>query len=254
MENVTKKCPGCGASINFDPSLETAVCCYCDSKVYVLQTPVESETFAPFIDYTPPVKRRMSKLGKGILITLAAVGFIFTSIFVLIIIYAIMTETTEFDMIAYSDNPVHGTYVRVPDAKETHSFAPGEAFMFDEFEITIGDGYEWRVVEMMSESRLNGLDALRVPVTITNKSDETRGVWDLSFSYIVYGPEGISVSFSTVASVFWDDDNIASAENMRSGATVSDKYIHFMYDGDGYYYITFNTWNETWEVKIYIEK
>ena len=250
MENVTKKCPGCGASIGLDTSLETAVCCYCDSTVYVLRTPMESETFSPVIVYSPPMKRRMSTPSKVILITLAAIGFIF----LLIIAYTIIIEPAEFDGFALSDNPAHGILIRNPEAKTTHSFSPGEAFIFDDFEITIGDNYEWRIVKRLVESRLNGMDALRIPVTITNLSEETRAVWDLRHSYTVYGSEGIEVFFSTVASIFRDDDNIATAENMRGGATVSDKYIHFMYDGDGYYYITFSTWNEAWEVRIFIEK
>jgi len=248
MSDITKKCPNCGATIDFDSSLETAICCYCDSKVYVKQTPPGSDTFSPVFAVSSH-KKRMSGLAKVLLIIFASIGFLGIAIFIIGIIIE-ENKYNDFD-------PVHGIVVpgintRDPD-KEIQTFSPGDLFVFDDFEIVIGDNYEWRVVEYRDgESPLHGLDALRVPVTITNIGDETN-----RFDYLsiyVYCPHDVSIRNSTVTSLFRDDNNIATIESMRSGATVSDKYIHFLYDVDGYYLISFETWNKAWEVRIYIEK
>jgi len=227
---VKKKCPNCDASIDFEATQETAVCCYCDSTVYVRQI----------------AKRRKSGLGKALLITFACLG-VFVAIGIAILIYI---EENKYTM--FGGNPAHGMHVRDPEKKETQTFNIGESFVFDEFEVTIGDGYDWRVVDYDERSTINGLDVIRVPVTITNLSEETRKF--NVYSIKVYGPANISVNYSGLMVHFYDDGNIDRAGSMRSGATVDDKFIHFFYDGDGYYHVSFETWNKAWEVRMYIEK
>jgi len=212
--------------------------------VYVKQTPPESDTFSPVLSASPH-KKRMSNLVKGLLITFASIGLLG----IVILIVGIVIEENMYTMF---NNPAHGIHVRNPEEKETQTFNIGETFIFDEFEVTIGDGYDWRVVDYDERSTINGLDVIRIPVTITNVSEETRkfNVYNIK----VYCPCDISVNFSGLMVHFYDDDNIDRAGSMRSGATVSDKYIHFFYDGDGYYHVSFETWNKAWEVRIFIEK
>jgi len=256
LGNVAKKCPNCGAGIELEETQEIAVCCYCDSKVYVKQTPPESDTFSPYMyPYMYPAysaypaypgKRRKSGLGRALLITFACLG-VFVAIGIAILIYIEENQYTLF-----GGNPAHGYERRGMDDKETLTFSPGEMFIFDEFEVVIGDTYDWRVVDYDERSTINGLDVIRVPITFTNISDETRRFDRHRIK--VYGVEGISVHFSGLSVHFYDDGNIDSAGSLRSGATVDDKYIHFFYDGDGYYHISFETWNKAWEVGMYIEK
>ena len=239
MELVTKKCPNCGASVDFDCDLETAQCCYCDSMVFVKQTPKESDTFTPCSENIPPKKRGMSCLLKIVLTIFALIGLFFLVFIIFVIVDVVKDESGSSS--AGSIN-VNVNRTRAPDADETYQYTPGETFIFDNFEITIFDSIIWH------ESTE---DTVKVPITLTNLSEETR-----RFSWhnmTIYATAGLSV-YSPFS--FDHKDDIAhQLREMRGGATSSDMYIYVPYDNDGNYFISFNTYDEaTREVKIYISR
>jgi len=239
LELVTKKCPNCGASVDFDSDLETAQCCYCDSMVFVKQTPKESDTFTPCTGNIPPKKKGMSCLLKIVLFIFAIIGLFFLAFIIFVIVDVVNEESNSGSggSISISTNST-----RAPDADETYEYTPGEMFIFDGFEITIFDSIIWH------ESTK---DTIKVPITLTNLSEETR-----RFSWhtmTTYGATGLTVR--SPFSFDHKDDIAHNLRDMRGGATSSDMFIYIPYDGDGEYYISFNTYNEaTREVKLHIRR
>ena len=111
----------------------------------------------------------------------------------------------------------------------------GSTFEFDDLEITIGnaDDIGWDEVNNSYNDHY-GEDVVRLPVTITNKKDETHG---LNFLYVdVYGPDGNKLD--SVGSSTYDNDYTDSWQ-MRPGAT-KETNMHFLYNGDGEYVIEFD--------------
>ena len=246
MKLVTKKCPNCGASLDFDSALETAVCCYCDSVVVIKKTPKKSDTF---IQYIPPKKRTKPGWLKAILFFLVMVLVAFGVLFLVIFIIVLNSEDYDSDS-SSSTVSVNVTPTRAPDAEETFVYDPGEAFVFDNYEITISGNMIWLESESSDEDDPDFSEyTIKLPITLTNLSDETRM---FSWSTMnIYGSSGLALrrAFS-----FQHDDSIEFfLSDMRGGATSSDMYLYFPYDGDGYYYISFSKWEEaTREVKIHI--
>ena len=251
--NLTSECPNCGASVDFNPATETTECSYCLTTLYILKTPEKKQESSTYTLSMHPVLRGLSKLAKVVIVILASVGTIFVILAVVFIVQTLTTAEPEYSDI-FSDDPIHYyDWIYDPKSMDVHIVNPGEAFEFDGFQITVGGDYEWRVVESYDErSAINGLDALRVPLTVTNISDETQKLE--FFRSRVYGSEGRVVHSQLLSGCFEDDGNIGSVVDIRSGATIAGKYIHFMYDGDGYYIVAFQTWNESWEVKLNIQK
>lgn len=260
MEYIIRNCPNCGATIDIDSNQESMRCNYCNSIVYNKQALSENEgaprhfNHAHYNAPVQPAKRPMSKLAMGILIALASVGVLF-------IVLMIVANVVDWDAIENNvvieeiEYPARGPFARDVESRETHTLSPGEAFTFDDFEVIIGEAYEWRIVEHFSDqSPIHGLDAIRVPITVINLSEESRSFNNSNAIFRVYGPAGMCVSSSTVTTLFREDYNIFEAPSVRSGVTISDRYIHFLYDGDGYYHITFSMWNEAWEVEMFIER
>jgi hypothetical protein len=88
-----------------------------------------------------------------------------------------------------------------------------------------------------------------VPVTRTNNGGETRSF--PAFILELYGATGLQLS--RILNARYDDSIFHQGNNMPVGATESDIYIYFPYDGEGDYFISFNMLNiPTIEVKINI--
>ena len=247
MEFITEKCHNCGAPISFDSNSEAVVCSFCNSTIFVKQTQPESVPVMPVPAASPKKKSGLSRFLKVMLIILAIIGALF--------IAAIIYSVYFYDPLSQiQSTPSTFVSTRTSDSDETYLYDPGDTFIFDEFEITIGDSVEWIVLEHHDEeSPLHGADAVRIPITFTNLSDETRRF--SLFALTIYGAEGVGLP--NISSILWRDEWMyaGSAGDMRSGATISDRYLYFLYDGDGYYYISFSIWSEaTREVKIYVSR
>jgi len=242
LKLVTKKCPNCGANLDFNSALETAVCCYCDSVVVIKKTPKKSDVF---IQYVPSQKRTMPRFLKALIFFLSMVGLLF----IVIIIIVVSSEDFNSDTSSPTGSEIVQT-TRAPDAEETYVYEPGETFVFDNFEITISGNTILLESENSDDEDTDISEYIvKLPITLTNLDDETRRFnWS---TMDIYGTSGVALrrSFS-----FQHDDNIEFfLRDMRAGATTSDMYLYFPYDGDGYYYISFSTWVEaTREVKIHI--
>ena len=247
MEFIKENCHNCGAPISFDSNSEAVVCSFCNSTILVKQTQPENVPVMPYHVALPKKKSGLSRFLKVILIILAVIG----ALFIAVIIYSV-NFYDPLDQIQYT--PSTYTSTRTTDSDEIYLYKPGDTFIFDDFEISIGDNVEWVVIEHYDEeSPLHGADAVRVPIIFTNLSDETRRF--SLFALTVYGAEGVGLP--NISNILWRDEwmDAAAAPDMRSGATISDRYLHFLYDGDGYYYISFDIWSEaTREVEIYITR
>jgi hypothetical protein len=227
LDLITKKCPNCGAGIDSDPTLETAVCLYCDSIVQIERTPVDSDTF---MLYTSPQKK-LSTPAKIVLIVLAIIGSLFLAlVLILIVDYELQDNASS------------------PNSAFQHSV--NSKFIFNDWEITIGDTAEWLKGELSEEDHPNSQTYMvRVPVTLTNKGDETRSF--AAFTMEIYGATGLQLS--RILNTHYDDSIFHQGNNMPAGTTESNIYIYFPYDGEGDYFISFNMLNvPTSEVKINI--
>ena len=229
MEFITKKCPNCGASIDSDPSLETAVCLYCDSIVQVEQTPVDSDTF---VLYTPP-RKKLSVPAQTILIILTVIGSLFLT-FILISIVALSVYN----------------YSSTPDPNSVFEHKANSKFIYYDWELTVGDTVEWLKGELSEEEHPKSQTYMvRVPLTITNKGDEPRSF--AAFSVNIYGASGLQLN--RLLNRNYDDSIYKKGNNMPVGATESNIYIYFPYDGEGDYIISFKDLNiPTEEVRINI--
>ena len=227
MELIAKKCPNCGASIDTDPALETTKCLYCNTIVQVERTPADSDTF---IIYTAPQKK-LSTTAKIVLIVLAIIGSLILA-FVLFLIagYSIQNNAAN------------------PNSVFEHRV--NSKFIFYDWEITIGDTVEWLKGELSEEDHPNSQTYMvRVPVKLTNKGDETRSF--AAFTVEIYGATGMQLS--RVLNMHYGDSIYSQGNDIPVGATASNIYIYFPYDGEGDYFISFTMLNvPTREIKISI--
>jgi hypothetical protein len=122
----------------------------------------------------------------------------------------------------------------------------GEAFEFDDLEITFGTQLSWDDVENRF-SEYDGATVFRLPITITNRSDETHGL--NMFSYTQFGPNGAQLE--PISSFF--DNDVDWSGDMLSGDT-QEAYMHFLFDGNGDYKIEFNNSSERLIVKFYVQQ
>lgn len=116
-------------------------------------------------------------------------------------------------------------------------------FEFDGLSITFGSGFTTAVLENQF-SDLNGSTVLVLPMSITNNSDETKGL--NMFYYKAFGPSGTQLD--DVSSYFMDDD-VAWMGELRPGAS-AETLMHVLYEADGDYFISFDSFAEQIEVKL----
>ena len=113
--------------------------------------------------------------------------------------------------------------------KTKTKFELEETFMFDDLELRFSSDYSFTKVENQY-SEYHEMDTVRLPVTVTNKDDETNG---LNYFYITaYGPDGLEAK--DVDAFF--DDSILYSSNVLPGATYTTN-LYFLYKGNGKYTI-----------------
>jgi len=111
-------------------------------------------------------------------------------------------------------------------------FAFGETFEVRDFEITIHEDVQWKLVDNYW-SVFDGRYIMAFPTTVTNNGDSTNNLSSLHVRF--YGPDGDALSRVTFAT---DDDDIVPIM-IDPGATMQG-YIHVLYDGAGEYAIEFS--------------
>jgi len=115
----------------------------------------------------------------------------------------------------------------------------GSTFEFDGssglIEIHFGTDITWKTIDN-EYSDNNGATIFGIPMTVTNKSDETGGL--NPFDFTVFGSKGTTLD--SVGSEF--DDNITWMGDLRPGASQSG-VLYILYDGDGEYAIEFGTFS-----------
>ena len=129
---------------------------------------------------------------------------------------------------------------------EDGSLTLGSTFEFDDLEITIGTDITWLEVDNEFSDN-HGETVFRLPITVTNLSDETNGF--NMFFMTRFGSNGTQLDS---ISAFFDND-IDWAGEMRSGATM-EAYMHILYDGDGEYALEFNDWSDRIEVVFQVQQ
>ena len=120
-------------------------------------------------------------------------------------------------------------------------------FEFNDLELTVGSDYEITTVNK-SYSSYNGKEVVKLPITVKNLSDEDNHL--NMFYYTVIGPNEEKVS--TTVSIYFDDA-CDYAGDLESGESY-DKYLYFIYDGDGEYTIKFDNYTDKKTIKFKIEK
>ena len=116
-------------------------------------------------------------------------------------------------------------------------FELGETFEFDGLEITIEDNIHFgRINDNWSDN--HGDYYFSLPVTITNISDNTRGL--NMFSYGFFAPDGTTIS--DISILFMDDNDVAWAGDIQPGATLN-SYMHILHVEDGEHIIEFEYFN-----------
>ncbi len=116
-------------------------------------------------------------------------------------------------------------------------------FEFDGLTITFGSDVQAATLENQF-SDLDGTTVAAIPISVTNNSDETKGL--NMFYYKAFGPSGTELD--DVSSYFMEAD-IAFAGDARPGATI-EATLDIPYEGSGDYYIAFDNFKEKIEVKL----
>lgn len=116
-------------------------------------------------------------------------------------------------------------------------------FEFDGFTITLGSGIQTATLENQFSDK-DGATVIAIPISVTNNSDETKGL--NMFYYKAFGPNGTQLD--DVSSYFMETD-IAFAGDARPGATI-EAMLDIPYEDNGDYYISFDNFKEKIEVKL----
>ncbi|WP_139652933.1 hypothetical protein [Raoultibacter phocaeensis] len=117
-------------------------------------------------------------------------------------------------------------------------------FEFDGLTITLGSGIQTATLENQFSDH-DGATVIAIPISVTNNSDETKGL--NMFYYKAFGPSGTQLED---VSSFFSDSNIGFAGDARPGATI-ESTMHVLYEDNGDYFIVFdNLIKDKVEVKL----
>jgi hypothetical protein len=122
----------------------------------------------------------------------------------------------------------------------------GSTFEFDGLEITIGESGTWSTLDNQFNEH-NGKDVLLLPVTIKNTKSDSHGL--NMFQHKTFGSTGTELD--NLFAYF--ENNIDSIGELRSGAEATGD-LCILYDGDGDYYLEFDSLWDKIEVKLPISK
>lgn len=145
-----------------------------------------------------------------------------------------------------NNNQTQNKTEKKDDVSTEPEIVVNKPFVFDDLEITISSDISFDKVDNRYSDH-NGQDVVKVPITVKNLKNETHNL--NMFYYDVYGSLGTEIE--TVGSYF--DEDINTAGGLRNGASYT-KYMYFLYDGDGDYYIEFDDWSEKLELKLTVNK
>ena len=123
----------------------------------------------------------------------------------------------------------------------------GSTFSFDGFEITLYDTIEWDVLSNQFSDK-DGSDVFLIPFHVKNNTEETGMLNPFYVKY--FGSTGVSIDD---ISTYFDGSFGFSSDELRPGAEYDSKFA-LLYDGDGDYYIEFESFSEHLEVKIPVTK
>ena len=159
----------------------------------------------------------------------------------------VATDPTPNPTVEPSPSPTpQPTPEPTPEPAPPATLTYGDTFEFDGFEITFINELKWAVVSNRF-SEHNESDVCGITVIIKNIGSETSSL--STFECTLFGSKGTQLD--KVSSYFNDD--VFKIGDMRSGAEGSG-YMHFLYDGDGDYYVEFGSRNNKIEVKLPVVK
>ncbi|MBR1884475.1 MAG: hypothetical protein IJ809_06080 [Clostridia bacterium] len=153
-------------------------------------------------------------------------------------------EQSSADNNGYNNYNNSGNSNNVSNVKNKKVYGFNEKFIFDKLEITIGNNYEFTILDNQF-SEYNNSQVVKLPITVKNISNDTHGL--NMFYYKIYGSRGTEVN--NFSSYF--DECIEYAGDLRSGAEYT-KYLYFLYDGNGKYVIEFKNYSQKLEVEFEI--
>lgn len=122
----------------------------------------------------------------------------------------------------------------------------GESFIFDNLAIKFKDDYEFITVED-EYPEYSGKSILKLPLTITNLSDE-----DYRLNILYYNVNN-SLGTSVKNLNVYFDNNIDYANRLKSGESYT-KYMYFIYENDEKYVVEFKNTDELIKVELPINK
>lgn len=116
-------------------------------------------------------------------------------------------------------------------------------FDFDDLTITLGSGIQATVLDNQFSDQ-NGATVIAIPISVTNNSDETKGL--NMFYYKAFGPDGTQLDD---VSAYFSETDIAFAGEARPGATI-ESTLDILYTENGDYYIAFDNFKDKVEVRL----
>lgn len=237
-----KKCGKCGSNVN----AQDKFCITCGSPVETDATVETNEVGAK------EVKTKKTNKLPGWAIALIVLGCIFVvAIIALLILPFIFVSNTADKAVDLQKGIINEIQKEIDTTKDdtdqnTDEYTFDQPFTFGDLEITISSNYTWTKVDNQF-SEHNGADVIEIPITIVNKGNETSGL-NMVF-YSLFGSTGTELEDLS----FYFDNNVVLAGEIRPGAT-QNSYLHFLYDGDGKYYIEFDNYVDEVEVALPIKK
>lgn len=128
------------------------------------------------------------------------------------------------------------------ESKEESKPQSANSVVFDDLEITVNPNISLTKLDNQF-SDLDGSTVLVVPVTVKNVSDETKGLNPFYVKY--FGSKGTELDDL----YFYFDDGSKLFSDVRPNADITSN-LYMIYDGDGTYYVSFNSFSETKEIAI----
>lgn len=119
------------------------------------------------------------------------------------------------------------------------------SIVFDNLEISIDKSKVYSTMIDNQFSDLDGSNVVALPLNITNLSSETNSI--NMFYLKSFGSKGTELENV----YYYFDDGKDIFKDIRSGATLNATY-YMLYDGDGTYYLSFNSFSESKEIPINI--
>ena len=133
------------------------------------------------------------------------------------------------------------------ESNNNQIYSLGDTFEFDNLMLTINPSYTFDIIKN-DLSDINGYTVIKLPITIKNISKDNSNCLNMFF-YSVLGSKGIKVDS---ASAYFNDS--ADFANELQPNEEYNKYLYFVYDGDGNYKIEFDNLSEKIQVDFEIIK